>query len=58
MTGKIETIINDWCSISEGYFRKILESIDIENIRMKVFELYDVPTDYMDSNLTLRKIYF
>jgi len=45
-------------SMSEEEFRRILESIDTEKIRMLVFELYEVPTEYMDSNLTLRKIYF
>jgi hypothetical protein len=44
--------------MSEENFRKILESIDTEKIRMVVFELYEVPTEYMDSNLTLRKLYF
>ncbi len=45
-------------SMSEEEFRRILESIDTEKIRMLVFELYEVPIEYMDSNLTLRKIYF
>jgi hypothetical protein len=45
-------------SMSEEEFRKILETIDTEKIRLQVFDLYEVPTEYMDSNLTLRKIYF
>ncbi len=45
-------------SMSEEEFRRILETIDTEKIRMQVFDLYEVPTEYMDSNLTLRKIYF
>jgi hypothetical protein len=44
--------------MSEEEFRKILETIDTEKIRLQVFDLYEVPTEYMDSNLTLRKLYF
>lgn len=38
--------IIDLFSMSEGEFRKILEDINTERIRMAVFDLYEVPKDY------------